>query len=315
MELRRPHPANDFEAVLDLVQSCDRAIFGESDWTARELREDWESLDLEQDAWLAIDEGRLAGVIHVFERRGNRVRSDGYVHPDLTGRGAGSLLLGVAECRALEVAGPAAAGEPLSIETAHLVGDPGAPALFVSRGYTRVRNYHRLVIDVRGGVPEPSWPAPLELRPFDPGREAREVEAAIDDAFEHEWGYERATFDDWSARSLAVDGFDPSLCPVVWNGNQVVAVSLNYPKRNGDWGWIGNLAVRPAWRRRGLGMALLVESFRRFAETGETTVGLTVDSQNPTGATRLYERAGMRVLWRADVWRKELRESVPVASP
>ncbi len=34
---------------------------------------------------------------------------------------------------------------------------------------------------------------------------------------------------------------------------------------------------------------------------------LGVDSENPTGATRLYERAGMRILWRADVWRKELR--------
>jgi ribosomal protein S18 acetylase RimI-like enzyme len=40
---------------------------------------------------------------------------------------------------------------------------------------------------------------------------------------------------------------------------------------------------------------------------GETTVALGVDSENPTGATRLYERAGMRILWRADVWEKELR--------
>ena len=65
--------------------------------------------------------------------------------------------------------------------------------------------------------------------------------------------------------------------------------------------------MRPRWRRRGLGLALLRESFRRFAECGETTAALGVDSENPAGATRLYERAGMRILWRADVWRKELR--------
>ena len=58
---------------------------------------------------------------------------------------------------------------------------------------------------------------------------------------------------------------------------------------------------------RGLGLALLRESFRRFRETGETVVALGVDADNPTGATRLYERAGMRVLWQADVWEKELR--------
>ncbi len=107
--------------------------------------------------------------------------------------------------------------------------------------------------------------------------------------------------------SSAGRGFDPSLVPVVWAGDEVVAFSRNYPKRNGDWGFIGTLGVRPAWRRRGLGLALLHESFRRFRETGETTVALGVDVENPTGATRLYERAGMRVLWQADVWQKELR--------
>ena len=84
-------------------------------------------------------------------------------------------------------------------------------------------------------------------------------------------------------------------------------MSLNYPKRMGDWGWIGTLAVRPAWRRRGLGRALLLEGFRRFAASGESHVALGVDSENPSGATRLYESVGMRVLWRADVWRKVLR--------
>ena len=101
--------------------------------------------------------------------------------------------------------------------------------------------------------------------------------------------------------------FDAELIPVAWDGDEVVGVSLNYAKRMGDWGFIRTLAVREAWRRRGIGLALLHESFRRFAARGETTAALGVDSENPTGATRLYERAGMRVLWRADVWQKELR--------
>jgi ribosomal protein S18 acetylase RimI-like enzyme len=67
------------------------------------------------------------------------------------------------------------------------------------------------------------------------------------------------------------------------------------------------LGVRRAWRRRGLGLALLRDSFRRFRESGETVVALGVDTENATGAVRLYEHAGMRVLWRADVWEKELR--------
>ena len=76
----------------------------------------------------------------------------------------------------------------------------------------------------------------------------------------------------------------------------------------GDWGWIGSIGVRRAWRRRGP-RASRSSATRSgaSARSGETVVALGVDAENPTGAVRLYERAGMRVLWRADVWQKELR--------
>jgi len=35
-------------------------------------------------------------------------------------------------------------------------------------------------------------------------------------------------------------------------------------------------------------------------------VGLGVDAQNPSGATRLYERAGMHVAYEAAAFKKEL---------
>ena len=64
----------------------------------------------------------------------------------------------------------------------------------------------------------------------------------------------------------------------------------------------------PAWRRRGLGLALLRQAFTWFWERGERRVGLGVDTENPTDARRLYERAGMRAVWQADVHEKVLRE-------
>ena len=164
-----------------------------------------------------------------------------------------------------------------------------------------------MVIDLGAELPEPVFPHGLELRPFDAEEDARALHAALDEAFAEEWGYERRDLTAWRQRVLEVEQFDPSLFLVVWDGDEIAAASVNYAKRLGDWGFIATLGVRPAWRRRGLGLALLHESFRRFAERGETTAALGVDSENPTGATRLYDRAGMRVLWRADLWRKELR--------
>lgn len=308
MRIRRPDPAVDFEGALALVQACDRAVYGDTDWTEGELRGEWAGLDLGRDAWVAEAEGRLAGLMHLYDRHGGRMRADGYVHPELTGRGAGSRLLAAAEERALERAGAEPAGVQVTIETAHLVGDPRAPKLLTCRGYSHVRTFHRMVIDLdRGLLPEPAFPAGLELRPFDTERDAHALREALDEAFAEEWGYEPRPHPAWRERVLEVEQFDPSLFLVVWDGEEIAAASVNYAKRLGDWGFIAMLGVRPAWRRRGLGLALLHESFRRFAERGETTAALGVDSENPTGAAHLYERAGMSILWRADVWRKELR--------
>jgi len=307
VEIRRPHPTTDFDEVLALVQACDRAVYGDSDWTAAELREEWGDLDVGTDAWVAAVDGRLAGVMHVYERRGGRVLADGYVHPELTGRGVGAVLLEAAEQRALELAAEVPVGEAVSIETAHLVGDPRAPELLAGRGYEPVRTFWRMVVDLTGATPAPVWPEGIELRHFDLDRDGRRVHAAIEEAFEHEWGHEPRDYEAWVKRAVEVEQFDPQLFLVAWDGDEVAAVSLDYAKRMGDWGWIATLAVRPAWRRRGLGLALLHESFLRLAERGEATAALGVDSENPTGATRLYERAGMRIFWRADVWRKEVR--------
>jgi ribosomal protein S18 acetylase RimI-like enzyme len=67
------------------------------------------------------------------------------------------------------------------------------------------------------------------------------------------------------------------------------------------------IGVRPEWRRRGIAEALLRAAFAEFFRRGELRVALGVDAESPTGATRLYERVGMRVFSRTVVYEKELR--------
>jgi mycothiol synthase len=308
MELRRPHEERDFAVVLALMQACDHAVYGDTDWTEQELREEWESLDLEQNAWLAVDGDAVAGVMHLSEILGGRLITDGYVDPAHTGRGAGTLLLAAVEERARELEPDITPGQRVYLESAHLFGDATAPALFSGRGYEHVRTFFRMVRRSDGLEPSPSLPAGMTFRAFDPDLHGPVVHAAFEEAFVSEWGHQPRDYAEWLEKKIVAQArFDPELVVVVWDGDEVAGLSLNYDKRMGDWGWVANLAVRPAWRKRGLGLALLQESFRRFAERGENTVALGVDSENPTGATRLYERAGMTVLWRADVWQKELR--------
>jgi ribosomal protein S18 acetylase RimI-like enzyme len=53
-------------------------------------------------------------------------------------------------------------------------------------------------------------------------------------------------------------------------------------------------------------MALLRRSFAMFADRGVRRVILNVDAENSTGAVALYERAGMRVINRWDLWERLL---------
>ena len=70
-------------------------------------------------------------------------------------------------------------------------------------------------------------------------------------------------------------------------------------------------------RNKGLGLTLLNHSFAQFYEENVRTIRLSVDATNPTGATRLYERAGMHVATEYVIYEKELRPgrvSLPLSS-
>ena len=62
-------------------------------------------------------------------------------------------------------------------------------------------------------------------------------------------------------------------------------------------GWIVQLGVRPEWRARGIGSALVIEVLSRFRSAGTDHVLLDVNVNNP-GAARLYERLGFHQVGR-----------------
>lgn len=66
------------------------------------------------------------------------------------------------------------------------------------------------------------------------------------------------------------------------------------------------LFVSRPWRGRGLGRALLLESLRLFKSRGYAKAGLSVDSENSSGALRLYESVGFRVRWQLTAYRKPM---------
>jgi mycothiol synthase len=304
LTVRRP-TADDAPEALEVARAADVAVYGETDWTDEDLREEWEALDLGRDAWLVHANGRLAGWT-TFENRGaGRLMGDGYVHPELRGRGVGTRLVELVEGRASEEVRRIEPGVRVHLQNVALRGDDGAARLFEGRGYEPVRHFLRLVIDFGAPPPPPDWPAGIRVAEFELAHAAA-FHAALEEAFASEWWHRRQPFAEFRAKRLERERFDPSLWFVAWDGDDIAGGLLGDWKRFGV-GWISEVFVREPWRRRGLGLALLRHAFRAFFARGERRCGLGVDTRNPTGARRLYERAGKRVLWQADVFEKELR--------
>jgi len=107
-------------------------------------------------------------------------------------------------------------------------------------------------------------------------------------------------------RELKSSQHDPSLWFLAMDGDQIAGISLCQDEKERG-GWVHSLGVLRSWRQKGLGLALLHHSFGEFYRRGIHNVYLGVDSENLTGATRLYERAGMHVVREEYVYEKELR--------
>jgi len=294
VELRPATPA-DAPAIKQIMDEHALAAFGEAEFSEDEVRS-WFSMP---NIWIQVAERDGAPVAYLD------VSSEESGHFAIDARTVDAevapVLLAAAEAHARETA-------PSPVLRGFVQGnEPVLREAFETGGWTPVRHSFQMRIDLDADVPEPEWPDGLTARNAEPGEEERVYEAHMDSFADH-WDFRRQPFDVWSGYTTESHRYDPSIWWLVEDAGELAAISINTWHFSGDprFGWIGVLGVRPAWRKRGLATALLRQSFRDFQRRGATKVGLGVDGENTTGAVRLYERAGMRVVRRNDTYEKAL---------
>jgi mycothiol synthase len=292
--IRRPTEA-DAPAVADLIAALETHFLGRPEMNAPDLLDEWRELDLAQDAWLVEVDGRPAGYAALYTKRHTFV--DAYVHPDAFGRGIGSQLVELSEQEARR--------RGITLLRNGVMGkDERAHALLEARGYRIVRRFYRMEIELDAPPPPPVWPEGLTPSPYEP-REARAFHAALEEAFADHWGHRPESFEDWRRRMLEAPDVNTTVWWAVKQGDEIAAAAICDVERYGA-GWVALMGVRKQWRRRGLGLALLRHCFGELYARGQRVVGLGVDAENPTGATRLYERAGMHEIFDSVVYEKQL---------
>ena len=295
----RPAIIDDIPAVVAVGRACDLRDIGECDISEDSVHDEWmrPRFDPSTDAWIVTESGgEVVAAAYTWDEEPHTLfDSAGWVHPAHRGRGIGTALVLAVEHRAVRDCAEVPAGSaPRVVQSfdadASGVHDPdasGARDLFEALGYSPEREYLHMAIDVPNGFDPGAAPAGITIRPRleadDPA-----IVAVMAEAFDDPWDYEEA-------RQEFLDSatYDPSLWFVALDGDETVGALFGYiANRRGQ---ISALGVRDTWRRRGIAGALLRAAFAMFRDRGVPDVRLNVDRDNLTGATHLYERAGMRM--------------------
>ena len=287
----------DRDAVLALVAACETEEMGSPDPAILEsIHITWQrsDVDLARDAWLAIaaDDQRVVGYALLQPVERADLQAFASVHPDARGHGIGSALLACIERRASEQMGRFAPETRVVIQQWITGGNAPGHRLLEQSGYAVVRHMWGMIVELTEEPAAPVWPAGVTIRNPVSEDDLRAAFATYREAFRDHWGYAEQSYDEFVRTNIEIDTYDPSLWFLALDGEAIAGVLLG--ETLPDRGWVNDLAVRRPWRGRGLGEALLRHSFGEFYRRGQRTIALGVDSQNLTGATRLYQRVGMR---------------------
>jgi mycothiol synthase len=301
--LRAPRE-NDLEAVTEIMRASEEVEYGEAETSLDDTRGYVASVDLRTGAWLLVDAAeRPVAFGSLRPPKAARFFGFALVHPDHERRGIGRFLVDKLEFEARARLDQVPAGPEVFVSTGASSRNERARQLFEQAGFRQVRRFWDMAVQFDEPPAAPRWPPGVQVSTVGNDQQ-RTLHKAIDEAFQDHWNAAPISFEEWERRRLAQE-FDPGLWFVASEGGEIAGAALCRLRETG--GWVDVLGVRRPWRRRGLGEALLRHSFGEFFRRGVHTAGLGVDSESLTGATRLYERAGMRVAKSFDSFEKELR--------
>jgi mycothiol synthase len=287
----RPSTRDDIEAIAHLVQAIDLHDEGIVEPVRGHIEDDWANplFQAEQDTvMVAAESGELAAYASAWGiEPSTSVEAWINVHPDHRARGLGTWLVGWAEARSRRYLIQAGASTLLRA----WVSSSGDGRVFMERsGYRHVRTFWHMQRTLDGTERAGSPPAGVTIRPFRDG-DGPALHRVLEASFEGHFGFERMAYDAWRSATLGSSSSDPSLFFVAERVGEPVGVLTTAIDEEEP--WVAEVGVLQAHRGIGIGRALLRRAFAELAARGWTIVKLNVDGGNRSGATRLYESAGM----------------------
>jgi mycothiol synthase len=313
----RPLSTDDAAAVAAVLAAAEHVDdYGEYP-DAAEIAEWWRAWDMDvaRDGLAVCDPaGEVVGYATVMSpptfRDALAVYLEGRVRPDLRGRGIGRTLLAwqLDQGRSLHAERHPEAPGALTVDVPD--GMPSLAGLVRRAGLTPDRWYREMQRPL-ADLPGTRQPDGLDVVPFSWDRDD-EVRRAHNVSFTRHHGSTEHPPEAWTSLFTGRRGFRPDLSRLAVDDGAVVGYVLAYVSeadtvargsREVDLGQIG---VLPSARGRGVATALIAEVLHAAAEQDCRTAGLGVDTENVTGALRLYEALGFRPVRTRVSWTLDL---------
>jgi mycothiol synthase len=231
----------------------------------------------------------------------------GEVHPQYRSRGLGSFILEWNEARARQILGLRVDNLPRYIRVSCHDHLQDRIDLFESHSFVPSRYAYRMRRDLSLPIPDVSMPPGIQMIHWKSELDQQTMDAA-NDAFRDHWGFIPVSVEQWRLWFTGHPSFRPDLTYLAvaegLDRQEVIGLCLNrvMDERNRldgvKEGWVQEVAVRRGWRGKGIATALLCASMQAFKVSGLHHAGLAVDTENLTGALRIYERLEFEVIQR-----------------
>jgi mycothiol synthase len=308
---------SDYPSMAEIIDRCKKADHIERVETAEDVARNYRHLvnsDPYRDMLFAEVNDDVIAYQRVYWRTeldGTRIYAlFGFLVPEWRHRGIGRAMFHHAERRLIEIAKDHPNNVSRFFEAECADTETMREKMVIQEGYKPVRHFFNMVRPDLENIPEITLADGVEIRPVLP-EHYQKIRNASMEAFEDEWGFspeEEPTVEQWLEDPI----FDPTLWRVAWEGDQVVGMVLSFINKSENQeynrlrGWTENICVRRPWRKRGIAKALIAASLHAIQERGMKEAALGVDTENLSGALRLYESMGYQVIKRFTLYRKPL---------
>ncbi|MNM98606.1 putative acetyltransferase [compost metagenome] len=303
-----PASMADAQAITDLIIACDIDEYGVPDIVLQDTLDILQGLTLETDTWVIRDDASaITGFAFWEQQAEGKLISYGYVHPEHKGCGIGAELLQHLEQRstaAMSSSGGSSQGDWILSNVIPALNEQ-AKKLLEDRGYKFVRLYSRMNIDLTEAPPVPEAAQGILVAPFQQDQDEAPVFEAYRESFQGSRLYTEKTMEAWLEERTG-EHHDRSLWFTAYEGSEIAGFLTS--KNFGDHVYVDLLGVRPSFRKRGIGLALLEHVFQEAYRKDITKVMLSVDATSLTNAHKLYSRAGMEPLFQMAMYSKSLKE-------